>query len=151
MEQLIFEKDKRPIVGLGLLVVRGDQILLGKRKGSHGAGEFGGPGGHLEYMEEFEDSLLREVVEEAGRELSVTNPEFLCVTNMTQYAEEKDHYVDMGFVAEWVSGDPKVMEPHKLEYWGWYDLDDLPSPLFGAVANYIMAYKTGRTFFGKKS
>jgi 8-oxo-dGTP diphosphatase len=57
------------------------------------------------------------------------------------------HYVDIGMIAEWESGEPQVMEPEKLESWGWYDLDDLPSPLFNAITNYIEAYKTGRKYF----
>jgi 8-oxo-dGTP diphosphatase len=30
------------------------RVLLGKRRGSHGRGEYAWPGGHMEYMESFE-------------------------------------------------------------------------------------------------
>lgn len=49
--------------------------------------------------------------------------------------------------ADLVSGEPKVMEPDKLESWEWYDIDDLPTPLFGVEPNYVESYKTGKTYF----
>lgn len=137
--------ENRPLVGLGLLVVKNDQILLGKRRGSHGEGQFGGPGGHLESGESIEACILRELAEESGAEFKVKNLGFLCLTNLVEYMPK--HYVDIGLTADWDSGEPKVMEPEKLEHWGWYDFDNLPSPLFAATANYVEAYLNGEPFF----
>lgn len=53
-------------VGVGVLVVKGNKVLLGKRKNAHGADEYGGPGGHLEYGETIEQTALREIGEECG-------------------------------------------------------------------------------------
>ena len=135
----------RPKVGIGIFLIKGDEILLGVRKGSHGAGEYALPGGHLELHESFEDCVLRELSEEVGPQLKVKNIRFLCVTNIRKYPPT--HYVDIGMVAEWASGTPKIMEPHKLGPWEWYKLDDLPSPLFGSLNNYIVAYRTGQVYF----
>ncbi|MFO0971554.1 MAG: NUDIX domain-containing protein [Candidatus Saccharimonadales bacterium] len=131
-----------PKIGIGLIVQRGNTILLGQRKGSHGAGEFGGPGGHFEHGESLESSILRELKEEAGPDLRVKDLGLLCITNLTRYMPK--HYLDVGMVAEYVDGEPVVMEPDKLTSWGWYDLDNLPSPLFGCVANYVIALKSGK-------
>jgi len=49
-------------------------------------------------------------------------------------------------INEW-EGEPKVMEPDKCERWDWYDMDELPSPLFATVPSYVEAYKTGRNFW----
>lgn len=136
---------ERPKVGVGLLIVRGNKILLGKRKGSHGEGEYGGTGGHSEHLESFEETALRELLEEAGPDIKVKNMRFLCITNLTAYAPK--HYVDVGMVAEWESGEPIVVEPHKLESWGWYSLDEIPEPLFSVEENYILAYKSGQIYF----
>ncbi len=119
--------------------------MLAKRISSHGVGEYSLPGGHLELDESFEDCALRELAEEAGNEIKVSQPKFLCLTNLRRYAPR--HYVDIGMSAEWISGQPKLMEPDKKEQWDWYDLDNLPSPLFGCEDNYIEAYKTGKTYF----
>ena len=136
-------------VGVGLLLVKDGKVLLGKRKGSHGAGEYAGPGGHLEYMESFETRALRELAEEAGTEIKVKNLRFLCLTNLTKYAPKQ--YIDIGMIAEWESGEPENMEPESLEAWQWIDIDDLPEPMFGNVSNYVVAYKTGQTYFGTAS
>lgn len=133
---------QRPRVGIGLMVLKEGKILLGRRKASHGAGEFSGPGGHLEYMESFEECARRETREEAG--IEITNIRFLFVGNFTEYAPK--HYVDIGLVADWQSGEPTVMEPDKREGWGWYDFDNLPAPLFVITPVYIDAYRTGRNY-----
>ena len=50
-------------------------------------------------------------------------------------------------MAHWMSGEPKIMEPDKCDGWDWYDMDNLPSPLFGTIESYIEAYKTGRNYW----
>jgi 8-oxo-dGTP diphosphatase len=137
----------RPVIGVGLMIIKGNQILLGKRKGSHGAGEYGGIGGHMEHGETFEECALRELREECGPDFKVKNVRFLCVTNVRDYPPK--HFVDVGFVCDWESGEPVVTEPDKLEGWRWYGLDALPAPLFCADPNYIIALKNGQTYFPK--
>jgi 8-oxo-dGTP diphosphatase len=51
------------------MIVKNGSVLLGKRKGSHGEGEYAFPGGHLEYMESFEQCAHRETLEECGVEI----------------------------------------------------------------------------------
>jgi 8-oxo-dGTP diphosphatase len=132
----------RPKVGVGVLIIKNGKVLLGKRKGAHGAGEYAGMGGHVEFHEKLEDTVKREAFEEAG--VTLKNIKYPCTSNLRKYEK---HYLDIGFTAEIESGEPQVMEPEKLESWNWYDLDHLPSPLFGVLPYYIEAYKTGKTFF----
>lgn len=137
------EPEHRPKVGVGVMIFKEGKILLGKRKGSHGAGEYAWPGGHLEYMEGFEECVRRETLEETGMEID--NVKFLRLLNFKDYAPK--HYVDILLTADWKSGEPQVLEPNKCEGWGWYDIDHLPEPLFKAEYSGIEAYKTGRNFF----
>ncbi|HEY1645202.1 MAG TPA: NUDIX domain-containing protein [Candidatus Saccharimonadales bacterium] len=136
----------RPQVGIGIFLIKGNSLLLAKRKASHGISEYATPGGHLELNESFEDCVYRELAEEAGVDIKIKKPKLLCVTNLRKYKPK--HYVDIGMLAEWVSGEAKRMEPDKKEAWDWYDLDSLPSPLFGCEENYLEAHKTGRVYFG---
>jgi 8-oxo-dGTP diphosphatase len=116
------EQEQKPKVGVGVMILKDGKVLLTKRKGSHGAGEYSFPGGHLEYMETFEDCAIRETREEAG--IEIKDIEFLYATNVMKYAPK--HYVHIGVVAQWASGEPMTMEPEKAEEWKWYPLDELP-------------------------
>lgn len=132
-----------PRVGLGVMVIKDGKILLGKRKSSHGDGEYAWPGGHMEYLESFEGCVRREAREEAGVEIE--NIRLLRVLNLKAYAPK--HYVDLCFVADWKSGEPRVCEPDRVERWDWYDPEHLPEPLFFGEASAIEAYREGRMLF----
>lgn len=132
------QENNKPKVGVGVLIFKEGKILLGKRKGSHGEGEYSFPGGHLEYMESFEECAERETMEEAG--IRITNIRFQFLSNVTAYKPK--HYVHVGVIADWESGEPEIMEPEKCESWGWYDVDNLPSPLFYMCQQSIEVLKT---------
>lgn len=138
-----FNKELRPKVGIGVVVFKDGKILLGKRKGSHGEGEYAWPGGHLEYMESIVDCAKREVREETGMEID--NIEFIRIYNLKEYAPK--HYIDIAVRADWKSGEPQILEPKKCEGWAWYNIDNLPQPLFAVEPSAIEAIKTGKKFF----
>ena len=137
------KNEQRPKVGVGVMIIKDGKVLLGKRKGSHGSGEYAWPGGHMEYMESFEECAKRETFEETA--IQIKNVRFLRLLNLKEYAPK--HYVDIGLVADWESGEPQIMEPDKIEKWDWYDIDNLPKPLFAAIPSYFEACKTGRNFW----
>ncbi len=132
-----------PLVGIATMIVRDGKVLMGKRLASHGTGEYSFPGGHLEYMEAFSACALREIEEECG--VVVKNLRFLMLSNTGAYAPK--HYVHIGFVADWASGEPEVREPDKCESWGWYALDALPQPLFATIPAMLEAYSKGVYYF----
>ena len=119
-------KENKTHIGVGVMILKDGKVLLGKRKGKHGAGEYGFPGGHLEVMESFEDCARRETLEECG--ISIKNLRFLFVANVTGYYDR--HYVHIGFIADFDKGEPKVLEPEKCESWEWFEMDSLPNPIF---------------------
>lgn len=129
--------ESKPRVGIGIMILKNKKVLLGKRKGSHGAGEYSFPGGHLEYMESFEECALREIAEECG--IQIKNLRFIHLSNIKRYYPK--HYVHIGLMADWKFGEPKVLEPDKCDSWDWYDLNNLPSPMFEASQTTIDAYK----------
>ena len=130
-----------PKVGVGAIIMRDGQVLLGRRKGAHGAGTYAWCGGHLEFGETLEACAVREVREETG--LVVASLKLLCVSNIIAYDK---HYLDFEFLTEVEPGQPQLLEPDRIESWGWYDLDNLPSPLFKAGELALKSLATGRFY-----
>ena len=125
-----------PRVGLSIIIMKDRQILLGKRKGSHGEGFYALPGGHLEYAENFETCARREVKEETGLDLDLIDKNPVASTN-DYFPQENKHYVTLFLRGRFLSGFPKVMEPDKCEEWIWFDWKNLPDKLFLPVQNLI--------------
>lgn len=121
------EPPRRPAVGLAAIIVRDGKVLLGKRRGSHSAGVWSTPGGHLEWDEDFETCVAREVLEETGLEINTC--EQFWFSNNVLPADDR-HYVTLYFQCEVLGGEPQTLEPDKCEGWQWFDLDDLPEPLW---------------------
>lgn len=134
---------QKPKIGIGVMIIKNGKVLLGKRKGSHGDGEYSFPGGHLEYMESFYDCAIREVKEECG--LDIENVRFQFVSNVTKYTPK--HYVHIGLIADWKNLEPKILEPDKCESWGWYEINEAPKPIFEMCKQGIYCYKTGENYF----
>lgn len=128
-----------PIVGIGVLIFKEGKVLLGKRSGAHGAGEFAFPGGKLENGEDVLECARRETLEECGVSIKDAHAHF--VSNVKEYPPK--HYFHVGVVAEWASGEPTALEPEKCASWDWYGLDELPTPMFGPCAQGIAAYRIG--------
>ena len=136
------EEPKRPKVGIGVLIQKNGKFLLGKRVSQHAPGVFSPPGGHLEYNETITEAGIRETREEAG--IEIHNVRFLCVCNERAYGK---HYLNVGLLADWKSGEPQIMEKDKFASWDWYELDQFPEPGFALNTLYIEAVKTGKNFF----
>lgn len=122
------------MVGIGVIVIKDDKVLLGKRKNTHGEGRWCFPGGHLEFNEELEDCAIREVGEETG--LKIENIKFFTITNDI-FTKEKKHYITIFMVSDYDSGNVELKEPDKFEKWGWFSWDKLPEPLFLPIENLL--------------
>ena len=120
-------------VGVGVFVFNSaGSFIVGKRKGSHGAGNsskanyvhfyclyctivyipsgtWALPGGHLEFGESFETCATREVLEETGIQVKGDSVRFLTATNDVMASEHK-HYVTifMGCRLETEGLEPRV-------------------------------------------
>lgn len=135
-------QQNHPKVGAGAVIINDGKVLLAKRKGSHGSGMWGSIGGHVKFGETPIEASKREAMEELGIEIS----NFTFVTCMNLIKEGK-HYLDISFIAEVISGEPKIQELDRIEEIGWYSLDDLPSPLFEPVKVVLESLKTGENYF----
>lgn len=122
----------RPLVGVGVLVIRDGRVLLGERRGAHGTGSWALPGGHLEFGETVEGCAARELLEETGMMLGGGHRG---PWTSDIFPDEGRHYVTLFVIATGTSGEPVVREPEKCTEWRWCDWDDLPVPLFPPLAS----------------
>jgi 8-oxo-dGTP diphosphatase len=120
------------------MVLRDNRVMLGKRKGSHGAGSYAWCGGGLEFGESLEEAVARELEQESG--LVLTRAELFCVSNIREYDR---HYIDFEFLVE-ATGEPVHREPRKSGPWQWYSLDRLPTPLFRPVEIALRSHRRRR-------
>ena len=120
-------------VGIGVIIQKGDFILLGKRKGSHGDGTWSIHGGHLEHGESFEACARREVLEETGLNLGKISQG----PTINSVFPDGVHSISIFMVGEYLTGTPELLEPDKCEGWEWFSWEALPQPLFLPLKNLI--------------
>ncbi len=130
-------------VGVNVILVRDGKLLLGKRKNCFGAGEWGLPGGHLEYGENFEAAARRELKEETGLEAGALKFE-----NVVNQPRSNEHYIQIAFNGEAAGGEPELCEPERCEAWQWFAFDALPENVFSAHRDPIRLFlKKTECFF----
>lgn len=118
------------IVGVGVVVENSDkEILMKKRKNSHGENEWALPGGKVDFGESFEEAALRELNEETG--LIGQEPEVISLSNQLRYLEEGIHCVIIGVRVKVGKGEKPVnLESEKCQGFSWFALDKLPENIF---------------------
>ena len=126
--------NRRPHIGVGVMVWNDDRLLLGKRISAHSENSWQFPGGHLEFGETVEACAGREVEEEAGIKIRNIKPGGF--TNDV-FIDADKHYVTLFVTSEYDSGELTVMEPDKCEQWQWFQWNRLPEPLFLPIRNFL--------------
>lgn len=127
---------KRDIgVGVCLLVVCSKKLLVAERLGQFGKGYLACPGGHQEKGERWDQTAIREMVEEVGSLIKVNiRPNYepnvssesnipLFVTN--NVLDNGAHYITVWLRAEWLAGEAINKEPTKKSSWIWLSLDEI--------------------------
>ncbi len=140
-------KDKKyPKVGVGVMIQNEQgQVLLGLRQGSHGAGEWSFPGGHLDFGETIFNCAQRETKEETG--LDIDDFELISVADEMRYLKsDGKHYLNIGIKAIYQGGDPKIMESDKCLEWKWFNLENLPDKLFQGTELTLKNYSSQKIY-----
>ncbi|MCS6624942.1 NUDIX hydrolase [Roseibacterium beibuensis] len=92
-----------PVPCVGVVCLRGDEVLLIRRGRPPKQGEWSLPGGRIEPGERAIDAGLRELREETGVEAEITG--LLDVVDGL-FPEAGRHYVLIDYAARWISGEP---------------------------------------------
>ncbi len=98
---------ERPLVGVGVVVCKGDQVLLVRRAKAPRRGQWSLPGGAQKLGETVRQAAIREVREETGLEVALTTL-LDAVDSISRDAAGRVHYhyTLVDFAAEWRAGEP---------------------------------------------
>ena len=138
MRQLV---GHRPLmlVGAGVILYRGIQLLLQKRTDD---GTFGKHGGIMDYEEVAEDACRREVMEEIGLRVGkltlfgvYTGPDMTVAYPNGDIA----NYTDIVYVSDDFDGEPSLIDGEAAEL-GWFDIDALPNNLHSTDRRPILEF-----------
>lgn len=119
------EYPERPWVGIGAVVLRGEEVLLVRRGRPPRQGEWSLPGGGQRLGETAEACARREVAEEAGVEVGPLR--LLAVVDAITPGDPgrgpRFHYTIIDYAASWVSGTARA--GGDVTAVAWAPLDDL--------------------------
>jgi len=120
--------DKTVRVGVATIAFNDKgQYLMGRRKNTHGAGTWAVPGGTVEFGETIEECARREMREETGLEYN----DIKIVSVATHFFEDKTRHFVAVYCLGRVKGEPKVLEPEKIDSWQFFDdWNEMPQPIF---------------------
>lgn len=92
-----------PVPAVGVVCLKGDEVLLIRRGKPPRMGEWSLPGGRIEPGERAVDAALRELREETGVEARILG--LIDVVDGV-FPEAGRHYVLIDYLAEWTAGEP---------------------------------------------
>jgi 8-oxo-dGTP diphosphatase len=102
------EYPDRPIVGVGAIIIRGEEVLLARRGREPGYGKWSIPGGGVKLGETLEEAVIREVREEVNLAIRVEGRvEVLERIFRDPEGKVQYHYVLVDFLCERLSGEAR--------------------------------------------
>ncbi len=142
------ENTKKMGIGFGVMILKDSKVLLGQRHVDpqkadslmNGEGTWTMPGGKLDFGESFEEGAMREVKEETDIDIRLEDLKVIALNNDIVPTA---HFVTVGLLCEKFEGEVQVMEPDEITRWEWFDLDNLPSPLFKPSEKVLRNYSEG--------
>jgi len=143
--------DKIARAGLGVLILKNNKVLLGKRNDDaikadsalHGEGTWTCPGGKIDFGERIADAAKKEIFEETG--IKAKDLEVISVTNEIVHDA---HFVTIGFLCKEFEGEPRIMEPEEITEWKWFQINKLPEPIYPPSLKLINNYLEGKIYKG---
>ena len=92
---------ERPVIGVGVIVFRGDDVLLIQRGKEPNTHAWSIPGGRQRLGEKVRETAVREIREETGIEI-----EMLGLVDVIDFIDDPQfHYTLIDYAAHWQAGD----------------------------------------------
>ena len=138
----------RPIVGVGVVVLRGDEVLLIRRAKPPVSDNWSIPGGAQEIGETVREAALREVAEETGLAVEIVGLVDV-VDGITRDADGRAryHYTLVDFAARWTAGEARAASDAAAVR--WVGLDALARVPMWAETRRIVAAAAGMAGGGR--
>ena len=136
------EYQPRPIVGIGIVVIRGREVLLCRRGKPPNVGSWTLPGGAQDIGETCQDAARRELHEETA--LRVGDLHFCSYVDSIRKDDQgrvRFHYTILDFAARWESG--AAVAGSDVSEVQWADMDDLGPYDLWSEAHRIIAIARG--------
>jgi len=122
-----FVQFRNPIPGVVVVIEKDGQVLLGKRAGSYGKGQWGLPQGYIEFDEDFLTTAIREVKEETGLTVEIRS----IINVVSNFLAPRLHTLAIVLLAGVETGEPCAADD--LETLEWFPLSGpLPEMAFEA-------------------
>jgi len=103
----LHEYPDSPQSAVGVIVIRGDKVLLVKRCNPPGKGLWSIPGGCIELGETLQEAAERELKEETGVAIRARKPVYTFdVIDRDDQGRIRFHYVIVDLLADYVNGEP---------------------------------------------
>ncbi|MHA1144429.1 MAG: NUDIX hydrolase [Candidatus Helarchaeota archaeon] len=118
----------RPIFGVGVIIVKGNDVLMIKRAAEPNKGYWSIPGGMVEYNESCEEAAARECLEEVSLKIKPEDLKFVDIVNKIVRDEEgriKFHVVIGDYITDKFEGQA-VARDDALDA-TWVKFDDIPT------------------------
>ncbi|WP_455208614.1 NUDIX hydrolase [Kaarinaea lacus] len=114
---------KRPIVGVGAVIIHQERVLLVQRGKAPFQGMWCIPGGKVRYAETLQQAAEREILEETGITIRAGKPVYAFDIIDTENNEEPVHYVVIDLQADYLSGDPHARDD--VDDVAWFGKDEI--------------------------
>lgn len=128
-----------PLVGVTAVVVRGDELLLGRRSDT---GRLTPVTGIVDPGEEPADAAVREAEEEAGVRIRVERLAWVHQIPRVTYANgDESDYLDLTFACTWIDGEPEPVDGEMTQV-GWHPVSEIDEILDAEMAGRVRAALT---------
>ena len=110
------------VVSAGI-IRKGDRFLIAQRKADSflEASKWEFPGGKVEFGEHPEETIIREIKEEIGIEITVDKL-YTLISHVYKKEGKQIHMIMLAFLADWVSGEAEPLECQEVQ---WVHLQEM--------------------------
>lgn len=118
-------------IGVGALLVKDGKVLLVRRAQEPGKGNWTNPGGYIEQHEQIQETIEREVREEAG--ITARARGVLALRDQPRDV----HNVYIAFEMEYISGEP-TPDNYEVDAAGFFDLEEMATMQVASFTKWLV-------------